>query len=291
MIHLSVGSLDARIAPLAGGSLASFSAAGQEMLRPFSATGHASDEQNPMAMACHPLLPFSGRIAWGRFTFEGRVVTLPPDPIALPHAIHGLGWRHPWTVARSGPSDALLVFRHPGGDWPWAFDAEQHFTLDETSLTVALSIANRSDSRMPAGLGLHPFFPARHAARLTAALPFIWEMGPDLLPLRRIETPAAIDFVQGREIAPLALDHCFSGNDEALLIDWADRPQALCITRPGAAHTIIYTPQDHDFFCVEPSTHVPDAFNSAEAPSVTGMRILEPGEETRLACRFEVIRR
>lgn len=291
MIHLSVGSLDARIAPLAGGSVASFSAAGQEMLRPFPATGRLSDEQNPMAMACHPLLPFSGRIAWGRFFFEGRVVTLPPDPIALPHAIHGLGWRHPWTVARSGPSDALLVFRHPGGDWPWAFDAEQHFTLDETSLTIALSIANRSDARMPAGLGLHPFFPERHAARLTAALPFIWEMTADLLPLRRVETPAGIDFVRGREIAPLALDHCFSGSDEAFLVDWVDRPQALRVDRPGAFHTIVYTPQDHDFFCVEPSTHVPDAFNSGETPAVTGLRVLEPGEETHLSCRFEVVRR
>ncbi len=285
MIHLSLGMLEARIAPLAGGSIASFSAAGQDMLRPLP----VADEHDPMAMACHPLVPFSGRIAWGRFTFEGRTVTLPPDPIALPHAIHGLGWRHPWEVTRSDAQEAMLAFRHPGGDWPWAFEARQHFVLDETALTVTLALINRSETRMPAALGLHPFFPSRHSARLTARLPFMWDMTSDLMPARRIDVPEGLDFARGRDLAPLSLDDCFAGNDGALLIEWSDRRHALHITRPGAADTIIYTPREHDFFCVEPSTHVPNGFNLDGPPEITGLRVLEPGEETRLACRFEVL--
>lgn len=51
---------------------------------------------------------------------------------------------------------------------------------------------------------------------------------------------------------------------------------------------MIYTPQAHDFFCVEPVSHIPDAVNRREPPEMTGLTALPPGETMRLECRFEV---
>jgi aldose 1-epimerase len=53
-------------------------------------------------------------------------------------------------------------------------------------------------------------------------------------------------------------------------------------------HTVIYTPQAHDFFCVEPVSHMPNAVNRPEPADITGLRSLAPGEAMALECRFEV---
>lgn len=285
-LTLRHGNLRAAVAPAAGGSLMVFLADGQEMMRRFDDA--RADTNDPIAMACFPLVPFSNRIATGRFIFNGQTVTLTPDPIAAPHAIHGLGWRRPWTVEAASDREATLVLRHDGGEWPWAFEARETFMLDDDALTIGLALRNRADEPMPAGLGLHPFFPGRARARLTADLPFVWETGSDPLPTRRVKVPAQWNFARGRAVAPLALDHCFSGAAGPLAIEWEGQPFALSIERTGSNHVVIYTPRDRDFFCVEPVNHVPDAVNRPESADVTGLRVLAPGEEMCLLCRFRV---
>lgn len=284
-LTLRCGDLQAEIAPAAGGSLASFTAGGRDLMRRFDRDGAASLD-DPLAMACFPLVPFSNRIAQGTFRFMGRTVVLPPDPIAPSHAIHGLGWRQPWEIVDADEREAVLRFRHEGGDWPWPFEATETFMLDGDALVIALTLANKGATAMPAGLGLHPFFPGRMRARLEADFPFVWESGEDRIPLRRIPTPREWSFDPPRAVAPLALDHCFSGAESPLVIRWDDR--SLSIEREGAPHAMIYTPRHEEFFCVEPVSHVPDAFNRPEGGDVTGMRSVMPGETIRLSCRFAV---
>ena len=45
---------------------------------------------------------------------------------------------------------------------------------------------------------------------------------------------------------------------------------------------VVYTPPGRDFLCVEPVSHVTDAFNlAASGRADTGMQLLEPGEALR----------
>lgn len=289
-LTLRCGDLQAEIAPATGGSLASFTAGGRALMRPFDRDGAASRD-DPLAMACFPLVPFSNRIARGNFRFMEWTIVLPPDPIAPPHAIHGLGWRRPWEVVEADERKAILRLRHEGGAWPWPFEATETFALDDEALTIALTLANNGATPMPAGLGLHPFFPRRTLASLEADLPFVWESGEDRIPLRRVPTPREWSFDPPRAVGPLALDHCLSGAEGPLVIRWNDSDVSLSIEREGAPHAMIYTPPHEDFFCVEPVSHVPDAFNRRESSDVTGMRCLMPGETIRLSCRFVVGRR
>ncbi len=287
LLTLAAGRLTAKIAPRAGGSLAGFTAGGQMMMR------QAPDTRStdPLTMACYPLLPFVGRVAFGRFKFEGREVQMPAHPISAPHALHGIGWQRAWEVADASSAQARITLSHktdPAG-WPWAFEAEQIFTLDETSLTIRIAITNRAGAPMPCGLGLHPFFPDRLTARMTGDLPLIWESGADGLPTNRTDVTAVRNFTKGRRIAPLTLDHCFSGGKDPLDIHWDDKEFGLRIHGREAGHTVVYTPQAEEFFCVEPVTIVPNALNRTEGADVTGLTALAPEATLALTCRFEVL--
>lgn len=291
MIELKAGRLHALVAPHAGGSLARFEAAtfdtkNAALMRP--APDLASTD--PLTMACYPLLPFVGRVAFGHFRFEGRDVTLPPHPISAPHALHGIGWQRPWSVTAAGDRTATIALDHDGGaGWPWRFRAQQTFALDEMNLTQTLTITNRDDTSMPAGLGVHPFFPNRQTARMTGDLPLIWESSANGLPTNRVDVIAVRNFAHGRRIAPLTLDNCFSGGRGPIDIHWDDEALGIRIHGREAGHTVVYTPQAEDFFCVEPVTIVPNAFNRQEGPDVTGLRVLAPDETMSLTVRYEVL--
>ena len=293
MLVLGQGDLEVRLAPASGGCIARFTAAHrggvQQMLRPLPPSIAAP---GPLDMACYPLVPFSGRITEGRFCFAGRAVQLPPDEICAPHAIHGRGWQSAWEIVEAGAADARLRFRHDGDDrrwtWPWSFEAEQRFALDETGLAVTMRLTNRAREAMPAGLGLHPFFEGRATARLTAHLPQVWESDARGIPTGMAPAPAQWSFDQSRAMRNVEVDHCFSGSDGHLQVAWDDRPLALRIDATGAPHAIVYAPPGEDFFCAEPVSHVPDAVNRPEPESVTGLVALAPGETMELVCRFRV---
>lgn len=295
MLKLTSGALDLTLAPETGGSIARFVArhetGTQELLRPLPAE---VTKPTPLDMACYPLVPFSGRITDAHFHYGGHDVRLPPDEICVPHAIHGRGWRTEWKVAESSEARALLRFAHEAGDpawpWPWSFEASQLFELSEDGLTLTMTLANRAREEMPGGLGLHPFFEARSKARLGTHLPFVWESGPDGIPLGLAPAPEKWRFEGGRPMKDVEVDHCFSGSEGRFAIGWEGRPFAVRMEAEGAPHAIVYAPRGEDFFCAEPVSHVPDALNRPEGPDVTGLRALAPGESMTLRCRFIVVK-
>ena len=76
---------------------------------------------------CYPLVPFSNRIENARFCAAGRLVQLSAPALGAPHAIHGYGWTAAWAVEAQDESEAELCYRHPAGEWPWAFSAHLRF--------------------------------------------------------------------------------------------------------------------------------------------------------------------
>src|SRR5205085_895702 len=137
-----------------------------DIFRPATAQSLAATD--PLGLGSFPLVPFAGRIAEGQFDFAGRQIRLPPNLAGETDAIHGQGWRNPWQVAGHETSTAALVFDHPAGAWPWDYRAEQTFTLRPNALIQRLSVTNTSREPMPAGLGVHPYFPRDHETRLQA---------------------------------------------------------------------------------------------------------------------------
>lgn len=280
-LTLSHGDWQMVLAPALGGSILALDYRGKALMRRSGGT-------SIWDVASYPLVPFSNRIAHGRFAAQGHQVVLAPNFPGSdhPHTIHGFGWLAAWDVAQSNSSHAMLTYAHPAGEWPWAFAATQAFTLDDTGLTLTMTLTNQSGTAMPAGLGIHPYFP-RNAQTLYHGLHRgEWTNTPDCLPLSLQEHDQAIDWWHGAPVGDRSVDTAYTGRQGPLTLHWPDRALTLTMTpSDNLARTVVYTPDGEDYVCVEPVSHTTDAVNRDKAGE-TGLVWLAPGETMTATIAF-----
>ncbi len=280
LLRLAAGAFELVLCPAIGGSIARFTAWGIDMLRPASGEDLAAGD--PRRLAAFPLVPFSNRVADARFPFQGRDYRLARNFPPEPHAIHGNGWQRAWRVESSGPDRAVLALAHDpardgAGEWPFAYEATQSFRLDADGLAVELALRNTDTRPMPAGIGLHPFFPGADEARLTARLAGVWRNDARKLPVELTGLPPEWDFAAGRDVAGVAVDNCFTGWDGRARLDWPSY-RLLLEADPAFANLVVFVPPGLGFFCLEPVTNVNDAVNlAARGVPGTGLAVLAPG--------------
>ncbi|MDO9338326.1 MAG: aldose 1-epimerase [Caulobacter sp.] len=271
MIALAAGDWTATLRPDLGGAVAGLTFQDRDILRPTP-----SGTTDVLQTACFPLVPYANRIAGGRFAFGGREVALEVLPAFAPNALHGDGWRAPWRTVRSAADGAELAFDHAADGWPWAYEARQVFTLTTAGLTIRLSVRNTATAPMPAGLGLHPYFPAGPDSRLTVQATGVWCVDETLIPTR-LEPPCAVqDWSAGPRLGEAAsVDHCYAGWTGPARL--TSGKLTTLVSSPEAAWLHVFTPAGAGYACLEPVSHRPDAVN-APAGEVSGLVVLEPGE-------------
>lgn len=258
------------LAPQIGGAIASFTIAGRHVLRPM-VTG-ATDA---LAAACFPLVPFCNRIPNGRFVFQGRDVVLPPNLGTHPHPMHGQGWRNAWTVEKAQGGEGVLSYDHAADAWPWAYRAEQRFTVGEAGFRLELSVTNTGVDAMPAGLGFHPYFPARESEALMAANDGVWMIDDNVLPTVHHAGVWGPDWAGGAPVAGHDLiDHCYTGWDQRAVLSAPGQPDTVISASADCRWLHVYVPPGQGFLCVEPCASRPNPFGEGE----TGMVTLQPGE-------------
>jgi aldose 1-epimerase len=116
---------------------------------------------------------------------------------------------------------------------------------------------------MPAGLGIHPYFPRTAGTRYRGMHRGEWTTGSDGLPLSLEDSDRARDWGNGRPVGSRIVDTLYSGREGALTIDLPE--SALRVTMqpsPNLPCTAVYVPDSSDFFCVEPVSHATNAVNS-----------------------------
>ena len=160
--------------------------------------------------ASFPLVPFVNRIRSGVFTFRGREVRLEPNMAGDPSPLHGQGWLSPWRVESAGETGALLSFDHQPGEWPWEYQAEQQFALDEAGLSLILTCRNISEEPMPCGLGQHPYFNCSDATRIDTKVTHAWTIDEHVLPVAKVPANGRFD-LRDRAVCGQGLDHGFGG--------------------------------------------------------------------------------
>jgi len=279
MLTLIAGNSSLVLAPELGGGILGWTLGSTLVLR--HAESCAVIPGNVREMGCFPLVPYSNRIAHGRFTLNGQTHQLALNFGDHPHSIHGVGWQRTWQVADATTSAATLCLAHaPDSGWPFAFIARQTVRLAPTALHVELALTNHHHTQAPAGLGLHPFFP-RGTATLQFHAESVWRNSADMLPRECTTVPSEWDHTNGRAIGDAALDNCFAGWDGIARLAWPDRTltiEASAIFR----HVVVYTPPGQTFFCVEPVSHMNNAINHDAMP------LLRPGETLRGEITFRI---
>jgi aldose 1-epimerase len=267
------------LAPRVGGSVVSLRVSGFDILR--SGAHEAVANRNALGLAAFPLFPFSGRIANGRFRHGSREIILRPNFPPEPHAIHGQAWQNVWRLADHSRREATLTYDHAANvdekDWPWPYRALQRFLLGERGLLLSLSLTNLGATPMPAGMGWHPYFP-KGVAQLSADVTEIWRSGDDMIPERPAALDRSSDLRSPRAVSSLDLDNAFGFGDGGSVIDWPNPGlRVRLLASDELRHLVVYTPPGEDYFCVEPTSHAPDAVNSALPAELTGRRDLLPG--------------
>ena len=230
---------------------------------------------------CYPLVPYSNRLGYRRFRWKGQDYATQPnfDPDS-PHSLHGVGWMRAWEIESSGAHEVVLHHRHEGdADWPFAFEARQYFALTPQVLSVQMVFTNTAAIAQPVGLGWHPYFPKRTRSRLHIELASRWDADATQLPVRKVAQPG-ID----ADVSHLAFDNCFEGWRGPARI--RDEKVSLQLSS-SLSYLVVFTPQDKDYFCVEPVSHVSNAIHMAD-PAAHGLRTVAAGESVDAAMTIEV---
>ena len=263
-LELRAGELRLALRPDLGGCIAGLWLADVPVLRSTEAGELASSRLS----ACYPLAPYSNRLGYRRFRWQGQDFTTEANFDDNPHSVHGVAWQRPWTVVSSSATEAEMVYVHaPDAHWPFAFELRQRFVLTADGLEVHCAFTNRAPHPQPAGLGWHPYFPKRHRSRLHIELSDRWDSDASGLPTRRVPQPG-ID----ADIAHLAFDNCFEGWRGPARI----RDEKLSLRLSSSLpYLVVFTPDTKPYYCVEPVSHVSNAIHMSD-PAAHGLRAVEP---------------
>ena len=275
-IELHAGALRLALRPDLGGSIAGLWHRHLPVLRCTEPAELVGARQS----GCFPLVPYSNRLAYRRFRWKGVDYSTQPNFDDSPHSLHGVGWCRPWEIVSSSALDVVLRYRHEGdADWPFAFEARQYFTLTPEAMRVQMVFDNLAQIAQPVGLGWHPYFPKRARSRLHIEFDARWDSDATQLPVRKV-AQSGID----SDVMHLDYDNCFDGWRGTARI--RDEKMSLQLSS-SLDRLVVYTPQQRDYYCVEPVSHVSNAIHMAD-PMAQGLRSVAPGESTEAWMQIDV---
>ena len=278
LIRLRRDDLALRLCPELGGAIHDLTWRDQPVLRP--PMPDALARRSVRGLGCFPLLPYSNRIANGRFSWRGEHFQLDHNFPDHPHSMHGVGWQQPWRVISSDDVEARIAIDYDPDEtglytWPFAFSATLTVALDGDGALLTLDLRNTDARAWPAGLGFHPHFPTTPDLTLGFAADAVWTADPLSLPLASVPIPPAWRFDPPIH-PPAPLDNCFAGWNGAARLRWPDRDLSVGIEADARfRHLMVYAPERAGYCAVEPATHLPDAINR---DGEHGLVVIAPGE-------------
>ncbi len=274
--ELHAGALRLAVRPDLGGSIAGLWHRTIPVMRSTEPEGLDSSRKS----ASYPLVPYSNRLGFRHFRWNGKEYTTAANFDDNPHSVHGVAWLRAWEVVSFSAAELVLRYEHHADEhWPFPFETQQHFTLTPQQLCVQLVFTNTADIPQPVGLGWHPYFPTRARSRLQIEVSDRWESDATQLPTRKVAQHGIVG-----DVSQLDFDHCFEGWKGAARI--SDEKVSLQLTS-SLPYLVVYTPNDKDYFCVEPVSHVSNAIQMAD-PASHGLVTLEPGQTTDAWMKLDV---
>lgn len=251
------------------------------------------------------LYPTPNRVRDGHFTFEGRLFSFPPNN--GPHFIHGLVRDMAWkteepvieeesislhtSVSITPDSPAFSLF-------PIANTLTLIFTLKPARLRFDFIVRNDDERwRLPFGLGIHPYLRIigpRESVRIEVPA-LKWMEAIDLLPTGKLVdlSDAPADLTTPKSLAELNLDDVFWGLNSSVTqnvyYDHIGTKLSLAAS-DFFTHSVVYTPPDQPYFCLENQSCSTDAHNlyAQGFEEAAHLTILEPGESHSSWIEFSI---
>lgn len=254
------------------------------------------------------LIPFPGRVAEGRYTFEGKSYQLERNDKEGPNAIHGFVRTMPWKVLRRAADSVELEVGLDEAEYglrgyPFSLNVRVAYRLDGTGLSCSFAVRNVGSAPAPIGVGFHPYFTVGMEriddaeARIPGAgyLEFNDRLAPtgNILPATGTEW----DYRQYRPVGTRRFNHCYvqlerdlQGFSRASLRNPKTGRTIDLVMDPSFSAVVVYTGDAipgaaRQALAIEPMTCASDAFNHPE----WGLKRLASGKS--FAGRYTIHRR
>ena len=231
--------------------------------------------------------PFASRIADGRFNSDGQLVALPGNVPGEPHVMHGFAWQKEWQRLSVTDSHLQLECRVKSGAWPWAHRTRVEIELEERLLRLRITLHNDSDTVMPGGIGLHPFFTRTAGAMLSAPVAQQWLLDQTGIPQAPYVRPTNGGELDRVLLRSTPMDAVYSGWAGQAQLWWPEWQASLTIFS-ATPHLVVYNPITQPFFCVEPVSNVPDAVNLPESLRSQGTQFLAAGGQHQIQIALQL---
>lgn len=210
------------------------------------------------------LFPIVGMLVAGQYRTGGHRYSLPR---------HGFARVRRFTVTEAGPTSVtfrLTADAQTLAVYPFQFELDVNFTIQDATLSVTSWIRNRGERPMPASLGYHPAFAWPLPYGENRAAHFIEFEAAEPAPIRRLDSnglllpqPMPTPVVNRR----LALrDELFTA--DALIFDQvrsrsvtygSEVGPRIAVSFPGVPYLGVWTKPGANFICIEPWQGVTDA--------------------------------
>ncbi len=209
------------------------------------------------------LFPIVGMLAGGQYRIGEQHYALPR---------HGFARNRRFTVADAGPSSATFRLSADAATlavYPFRFELEVNFSLEDASLAVTSWIRNRDAQEMPASLGYHPAFAWPLPYGEDRAAHFIEFEDAEPAPIRRLDgngllSPQALPTpVINRRLT--LRDELFAA--DALVFDQivsrtvtygSEVGPRIAVSFPGVPYLGLWSKPGARFICIEPWQGVTD---------------------------------
>ena len=236
--------------------------------------------------ASAPLLfPICGRLQDNTYFLDGTAYEM---------NIHGFARDMLFEVRRQSPASVTLRLTDnetTRACYPFAFDFEVTYTLQETGLVITFNITNRSDRNMPFSLGGHWGFVlsgpineySLHFDAPTALTREILDGAYLSGQSRSIQLPDGI--------LPLNERICDDGTwvfreaPRSCTLHHGDKP-TIRLEYPDTPHLLIWTLPDAPFVCIEPWNGLPDGATSGELSAKDSILLLSPTQSKKFTHRI-----
>jgi aldose 1-epimerase len=209
-----------------------------------------------------PLVPFSNRIKNAKFNFNELEYNLNQN--AFPHAIHGHGYLSEWSIVERSNASAKIIYRHQPDDlgWPWSYEITQSIHLNNFSCIIELKLTNSSNSIMPFGFGIHPFFNFNVEIRLKFFASREWDGQPEDFPTKTKSIENNFNIRNGRALWKNEKTVCYENFAGKVKIIWPYKKKKITMKVDKIFnHLIVHVPKGEEYFCIEPVSHPTDGFN------------------------------
>ncbi|MBE7188930.1 aldose 1-epimerase family protein [Jatrophihabitans endophyticus] len=270
----------------AGGGIRSYRHGDRDVLHPYDVDALCDGGHGAV------LVPWPNRLADGRYRFDGHDYELDITEADKHNAIHGLLRWQPWQAIQRSGSHVVMVTRVAARKgYPWTLDVAVRYELTDAGLVVTTSVANRSASVAPLGIGHHPYLSPGEGTVDGAVLQFaagtrIETDAERQLPTGRVAVPGTpFDFAAERAVGDTELDYGFTDLERDadgrawLRLTGADGRTVQLWAGAGYDVLEVYTADTlapdrrRHALAVEPMTCPPNAFATGE-----DLLRVDPGE-------------